>query len=51
MPLGLIWIEQIERGATLTDIKNKWPEMTISEIARILDVARRRYRSEANQRT
>lgn len=51
MPLGLIWIQQMNRGITLQDIMNKWPEMSVSEIARIIEVTRRRYPLAANQRT
>lgn len=50
MPLGLIWSQQLEQGARLEDIAAKWPEMTVDEIAKIVDVARRRLGASANQR-
>lgn len=50
MPLGLIWSQQLTRGARLEDIAAKWPDMTVEEIARIVEVASRRYCAGANQR-
>lgn len=51
MPLGLIWSLQLARGdICLDDIAAKWPEMTREEIARIVEVASRRYHASANQR-
>lgn len=50
MPLGLIWQQQLAQGVSLTDIAARWPDLTVDEIARIVDVATRRYRASANQR-
>ena len=47
-PIGLIWMDQLEQGATLEDIAAKWPEMTVDEIARIVEVATRRSRTAPN---
>lgn len=47
-PIGLIWMDQLEQGATLQDIAAKWPEMTVDEIARIVVVAALRYRAATN---
>jgi uncharacterized protein (DUF433 family) len=50
MPLGLIWSQQLTRGARIEDIAARWPDMTVEEIARIVDVASRRYHAATNQR-
>ncbi len=50
MPLGLIWSQQLSLGARVEDIAAKWPEMTVEEIARIVEVASRRSRDATNQR-
>ena len=50
MPIGLIWHQQLARGLRIEDIAARWPEMTVEEIARIVDVASRRYHADANQR-
>jgi len=48
MPLGLIWRQQLSKGMRLEDIAAKWPDMTVDEIARIVEVATRRSRQPPN---
>ncbi len=48
MPLGLIWQQQIASGRRVEDIAAQWPEMTVEEIARIVEVATRRSRAAPN---
>lgn len=48
MPLGLIWSQQLAQGARLADIAAKWPDLTVDEIARIVEIASRRSRHAPN---
>ena len=48
MPLGLIWSQQLAQGTRLEDIAAKWPEMTVEEIARIVEIASRRSHTAPN---